>query len=151
MEGRSQPNGVPHSNELEFHLDERDQYLGRYRLHPSELMDEVIVKILRDFEDRAAREWEQVLQMDSSGMQRNLDEFLLSIGPQTGGLINVLVKEAKAQTILEVGSSYGYSTVWLAEAARETGGKVISLEIHPGKQESVRGTIARAGLSAYVD
>jgi predicted O-methyltransferase YrrM len=114
-------------------------------------MDEVIVKILRDFEERAAREWEQVLQMDSSGMQRNLDEFLLSIGPQTGQLINLLAKEAKAQTILEIGSSYGYSTVWLAEAARATGGKVISLEIHRGKQESTRDTLERAGLSAFVD
>lgn len=36
-------------------------------------------------------------------------------------LLNLLVREARAQTILEVGASYGYSTVWLAEAARPAG------------------------------
>ena len=74
-------------------------------------------------------------------MGRHLDEFLLYVGPATGQLTNLLAKEAKAQTILEVGSSYGYSTIWLAEAARETGGKVISIEIHSGKQQHARAAI----------
>ena len=43
------------------------------------------------------------------------DEFLLAVGPATGQLMNLLIKEAKARTILELGTSHGYSTVWLAE------------------------------------
>jgi len=78
---------------------------------------------------------EQIEQMDASKMGRHLDEFLLSVGPATGQFINLLAKEAEAKTILEVGSSYGYSTVWLAEAARDVGGKVVSLEIHEEKQK----------------
>ena len=61
------------------------------------------------------------------------DEFLLAVGPATGQLMNLLIKEAKARTILELGTSHGYSTVWLAEAARATGGKVISVDVHAGK------------------
>jgi predicted O-methyltransferase YrrM len=64
---------------------------------------------------------------------RGIDAFLLAVGPATGQLMNLLIKEAKARTILELGTSRGYSTVWLAEAARVTGGKVISLDVHAGK------------------
>ena len=38
----------------------------------------------------------------------DVDELLLAVGPATGQLINLLVKETEAKTILEVGSSYGY-------------------------------------------
>src|SRR5689334_3156690 len=102
------------------------------------MMDATVEKVLREFEKRAATESEQMRQMDASQMQQHLDELLLSVGPATGQLINLLVKETNARSILEVGSSYGYSTVWLAEAARETGGRVISLEIHVQKQEHAR-------------
>jgi len=61
------------------------------------------------------------------------DEFLLTVGPATGQLMNLLIKEAKARTILELGTSHGYSRVWLAEAARATGGKVISVDVHAGQ------------------
>jgi hypothetical protein len=113
-------------------------------------MDRATETVLRAFEKRAAAESEKMEAIDMSQMQRHLDEFLLSVGPATGQLINLLAKESDAQTILEIGSSYGYSTVWLAEAARETGGKVISLELHAQKQEHARASVSDAGLGDYV-
>src|SRR4051794_8863766 len=114
-------------------------------------MDKAVTDILLEFEKRAEQESEQMRDMDASTMQQHIDEFLLSVGPATGQLMNLLAKEMKAKTILEVGSSYGYSTVWLAEAARATGGKVISLEIRPEKQKHARASIEKAGLGAFVD
>jgi predicted O-methyltransferase YrrM len=114
-------------------------------------MDNAVTTILLEFEKRAEKESEVMRDMDMSTMQAHGDEFLLSVGPATGQLINLLAKEMKASTILEVGSSYGYSTVWLAEAARETGGKVISLEVHPEKQKHARASIEKAGLTGLVD
>src|SRR5581483_2553346 len=114
-------------------------------------MEKAVERVLRAFEKRAETESEQMRGMNMSEMRRHLDEFLLSVGPATGQLMNLLAKEREAKTILEVGSSYGYSTVWLAEAARETGGKVISLEIHSGKQEHARESIRKAGLDEFVD
>jgi len=114
-------------------------------------MDAAVVKILRQFEQRAAKENERMDKMEPAEMQEHVDEFLLSVGPATGELINLLVKQAKAKTILEVGSSYGYSTVWLAEAARETGGKVISLEMHSEKQEHARASVREVGLESFVE
>jgi predicted O-methyltransferase YrrM len=115
------------------------------------MMDAAVEKILHEFEERSAREWEQMKTMEASAQQRRLDDFLLFVGPATGRLMNLLTKEAKSKIILEVGSSYGYSTVWLAEAARETGGKVISLEIHAEKQRQARTAIQTAGLDGFVD
>jgi len=114
-------------------------------------MEKAVTDILLEFEKRAEQESEQMRDMDASTMQQHIDEFLLSVGPATGQLMNLLAKEMKAKTILEVGSSYGYSTVWLAEAARATGGKVISLEIRPEKQKHARASIEKAGLGAFVD
>jgi predicted O-methyltransferase YrrM len=114
-------------------------------------MDKAVEELLHRFEERSEREWRQMREMDWPDVERRRDEFLLSVGPATGRFINLLAKEAKAQTILEVGSSYGYSTVWLAEAARQTGGKVISLEIHPEKQKHAQASIEKAGLDGCVD
>jgi predicted O-methyltransferase YrrM len=114
-------------------------------------MDKAVAQVLHEFELRSDKESEEMREMDGRTMYRRRDEFLLSVGPATGQLINLLAKEAGAKTIVEVGSSFGYSTVWLAEAARETGGKVISLEIRPEKQANARASIERAGLSGLVE
>jgi predicted O-methyltransferase YrrM len=66
-------------------------------------------------------------------------------------LMNLIIKGAVARRILEVGSSYGYSTVWLAEAARAIDGKVISLELRLAKTEYARTQLARAELERFVE
>ena len=62
-------------------------------------MDTAVETILHEFEKRAAKEWEQIQQMDRPKIQRHFDEFLFSVGSATGQLINLLAKEAKAQAI----------------------------------------------------
>ena len=114
-------------------------------------MEQAVEQILREFEERSAREWELWNRAEASNTPIDVDAFLLSVGPATGQLINLLAKEAKAKVILEIGSSYGYSTVWLTEAARATGGMVISLEIHQEKQKQARQAVQKAGLDGFVD
>lgn len=79
-----------------------------------------------------------------------LDEFLIFVGPDTAKLMHMLVVSSKAQHIVEIGASYGYSTVWLADAARSTGGKVHSFELSAKKIEHARTQLKRAGLEAWV-
>ena len=62
-------------------------------------MDAAVEQVLREFEERSKHESNLMEQMDLSKLGRHLDEFLLSVGPATGQLINLLAKEAKAQTI----------------------------------------------------
>jgi predicted O-methyltransferase YrrM len=84
------------------------------------------------------------------GMKRR-DEFLLSVGVETAIFLNTLAKSAQSKTILEIGTSYGYSTIWLAEAARANGGKVITLENNPEKATYAQQQIHEAGLSDFVE
>jgi len=108
--------------------------------------DSTVQSVLDEYDQRAARE----AQLMREGKAAR-DELLLPVGPATGSLMNLLIKEAKAKRILEIGTSYGYSSVWLGEAARAVGGKVTTLEIHPGKAEYARRMWAKAGLTEYVE
>ena len=70
----------------------------------------------------------------------------LPVGPDTGRLLFALVAPNPECEVLELGGSRGYSTIWLAAAARLLGGRVVSLEQDPVKCEAWRRNIADAGL-----
>lgn len=114
-------------------------------------IDQAVQRVLDEYEARSAEETKRWNALEWKDFVQERDKFLLAVGPATGRLINLLVKEAEARVILEVGTSYGYSTVWLAEAARATGGQVITLELHAQKQNYAREQLAQAGLAGLVD
>jgi predicted O-methyltransferase YrrM len=114
-------------------------------------MDKTVLGIIEDYEARARREEQLMSSLSDEDMRRRLDEMLLPVGRAAGTLMNLIIKESEAKRILEVGSSYGYSTTWLAEAARATSGKVSSLELKVEKTEYARAQLARAGLNGYVE
>ena len=76
---------------------------------------------------------------------------MLNITPDTGQLLWILVHAIRATRLVEVGTSNGYSTIWLADAARTTGGRVTSLERNPEKVRLARANLARAGLADLVE
>ena len=75
---------------------------------------------------------------------------MLNITRATGELLAVLVRAAHARRILEIGTSNGYSTLWLAEAAAAIGGRVTTVEAAPHKIELAHDTFARSGLAAHI-
>jgi predicted O-methyltransferase YrrM len=77
--------------------------------------------------------------------------MLLTVGPEVGLLLNLLARELKAKRILELGTSYGYSTILLAEAARQTGGRVISIDLQQSKQDYARDKLSMLGLIDHVE
>ena len=76
---------------------------------------------------------------------------MLNITPETGRFLAILVKATRARAILEVGTSNGYSTIWLAFGARATSGRVSTIERQPAKVALARANLARAGVSELVD
>ena len=54
---------------------------------------------------------------------------MLNITRDTGEFLAVLVRATLAQRVLEIGTSNGYSTLWLADAARAIGGSVTTVEL----------------------
>jgi predicted O-methyltransferase YrrM len=109
--------------------------------------DPALQQVLADYERRYAEEEDTRGRVDL----HNRDQCLLAVGPATARLLNLLIKESRARAILEIGTSYGYSTLWLAEAARQTGGRVTTLDLHGYKQDYAKQQLSRAGLAEFVD
>jgi predicted O-methyltransferase YrrM len=110
------------------------------------------VKAVFDLYDARAADEEQLRQRAMRGeIAFDRDAMLISVGPAVGRLLNLLIKGAGARRILEIGTSYGYSTLWLAEAARATSGKVLSLDVAPAKQAYAADMLAKAGLAEVVE
>ena len=76
---------------------------------------------------------------------------MLNITRDTGELLAVLIQARGAQRLLEIGTSNGYSTLWLARAAQALGGKVTSVELAQDKFAMARANIERAQLSGVIE
>ena len=85
-----------------------------------------------------------------AGQTNRLDR-LRNVEPETAELLGVLVRATMARTVLEVGTSNGHSTLWLADAVESTGGRVETLDIDPRRSELARANLERAGLGAIVE
>jgi predicted O-methyltransferase YrrM len=71
--------------------------------------------------------------------------------PDAGRFVWFLAQTVAARTIVEIGTSRGVSTLWLADAARAIGGRVISYDTDPRAQRDAAANLADAGLTEYVD
>ncbi|MEP7289007.1 MAG: class I SAM-dependent methyltransferase [Chloroflexota bacterium] len=60
-------------------------------------------------------------------------------------------RSSQWRNLLEIGTSNGYSTIWLAWAAQITGGCVVSIDRLPEKQSMADANLKRAGLRDGVD
>jgi predicted O-methyltransferase YrrM len=78
-------------------------------------------------------------------------ERLRNVEPETAAAMAVLVRALCAQRLLELGTSNGYSTIWLGDAAEAQGGRVVSVDVDEGRHALARENIARAGLERVVE
>ena len=113
-------------------------------------MDTRFQALLTHYHARMAEE-DRVMKSDPSGVSRRRDEFLLAVGPEVGRLMHALVIGRGAKRILELGTSYGYSTAFLADAARQTGGRVYTMDLAANKQQYARTQLEAAGLLPQVE
>jgi len=75
----------------------------------------------------------------------------LPISKEQGVELRRLIVENNSKHIIEFGTSFGISTIYLADAARQTGGKVITTELLENKAEKALQNIEEAGLSNWVE
>ena len=84
---------------------------------------------------------QRAANLPSSQRTRNVDR-------ETGRWLALLIRSTKAREVLEIGSSNGVSTIWLAAAARQNGGRVTGTEILPERAAEANRNLAAAGLDA---
>ena len=75
---------------------------------------------------------------------------MLNVTRDTGEFLAVLVRAMLARRVLEIGTSNGYSTLWLASAARAIGGSVTTVELAQYKIELASANFVRSGLARYI-
>lgn len=69
---------------------------------------------------------------------------------ETGLFLNKLIRTHKCKTVLEVGTSIGYSGIWIAEALSDTGGKLYTIESHDERFEKAKKNFQKAGVTKYI-
>ncbi len=78
-----------------------------------------------------------------------LSEFYLAVSPEEGELLYLMARASKARKLVEFGASFGISTLYLAAAAADNGGQLVTTEVQPEKCAAVRDHLSRAGLSGH--
>jgi predicted O-methyltransferase YrrM len=105
-------------------------------------MDDVVQAVIDRVTEAAARH-------DATREDR-LDRWRV-LEPDAGRFVWFLAQTVCARNIVEIGTSRGVSTLWLADAARTTGGRVISYDTDPAAQRDAARTVAEAGLADFVE
>jgi predicted O-methyltransferase YrrM len=113
-------------------------------------MHAAVETVRAEYEARAAREHSDWGAPGAGGSSAR-DERLLEVGPEGARLLSLIAHGLERPYILEIGTSYGYSTLWLAEAAKARGGKVVTLELADYKQAYAANALSRAGLADVVE
>ncbi len=114
-------------------------------------MDDKINAVLDAYHERIRQEEEGYGVTPGNSAREWRDTVLLPVGPETGQLINIIARSLDAPNILELGTSYGYSAIWLGEAARAAGGRMTTVELADYKTEYAKDMAAKAGLSDVID
>jgi len=74
----------------------------------------------------------------------------VTIGKKDCQFVHLMVKTAQAKNVLELGTGYGFATIWMGLALEETGGNLTTVEILADRAQAARKHVAEAGLSERV-
>jgi predicted O-methyltransferase YrrM len=104
-------------------------------------------------DDRVLAVLARLEEEDADERARGVDRALRAraVVPTTGRFLFALVAPQAACEVLEIGGSRGYSSIWLAAAARILGGRVVSIESDPAKCEAWRRNVEEAGLTEWAE
>ena len=93
------------------------------------------------------------VDLDRPVVRKMLVDKLVALDPDKARLCYLLCQTIGARHVVEVGTSFGVSTIYLAAAVRENGGNgmVIGTEQEPAKVAGARANLSRAGLADVVD
>ena len=78
-------------------------------------------------------------------LEKTQHEFW-NIPRKTGVLINTFIKSMGAKSVLELGTSNGYSGIWIAKALKETGGKLTTIEFYEKRQSVAIENFKKCGV-----
>ena len=106
-------------------------------------MDESVLTVLEELEQQSNLEKTRQVSVEPQ-------DRMLAITKETGELFNMILHMKKAKTMLELGTSTGYSTIWCAEAIKDQLGKIITIEQNPSKIKRAKTNFHKAKLKEFI-
>lgn len=82
---------------------------------------------------------------------RTRDDIQPFVELETARMLSLLIQALHGKRVLELGCGIGYSTIWIAEALRLTGGTVLTLDNHERTSREALEHIRDAGLESFVE
>lgn len=96
-----------------------------------------------------ARLWEEGREFDAEQQDR-LDRRR-NLEPESAELLNILVRSLAPTAVLELGTSNGFSSIWIAEALESSGGTLLTVDNHPGRAAEATKNLVDADVAGRVD
>lgn len=91
-------------------------------------------------------------EIDSRLHARLYRKIYIPVSREEGRFLYLVARSIGAQRVVEFGTSFGVSTIYLAAAVCDNGGgRVIGSELEPSKQRAATANLARAGLAAFAE
>ena len=100
------------------------------------------------------------VKSQNNELNKRVDAFLkknqgkwrnLNVPYEDGKILHDIIVKNGYKSALEIGTSTGHSTIWIAWAMSKTGGKVTTIEIDPQRHKEALKNIEEAGLTKFVD
>jgi predicted O-methyltransferase YrrM len=98
----------------------------------------------------AASEVEEKILRVLDDMDRNQRRGMMNVSVEDGRLLRLLAETLGAKHVVEIGTSNGYSAIWVCLALRKTGGKLTTFEIDAHRASLARRNFERAGVESMV-
>jgi caffeoyl-CoA O-methyltransferase len=83
-------------------------------------------------------------------MDKNQRRGMMNVPEGDGRFLRLLTESLGAKTVVEIGTSNGYSGIWFCLALRKTGGKLITHEIDEGRANLAKQNFKKAGVENLV-
>ncbi len=112
--------------------------------------DPKVAAVYAQYLAREAADDQRMKDMGPAGFAIR-DELLLPVGADVGAFLHALITARRPKRILELGTSYGYSTLFLTDAARAVDARVITMELADYKQAFAQEMLVKAGLEDVVE
>jgi predicted O-methyltransferase YrrM len=114
------------------------------------LEDTPVQAVFAEYAKRLEADAARMRSLGAEGFARR-DEFLLPVGEQAAWVLHSMIIARAPKRICELGTSYGYSTLFLADSARHVGAQLVTMELADYKQAHACEQLERAGLADHVD
>ncbi|HYM10550.1 MAG TPA: O-methyltransferase [Bryobacterales bacterium] len=82
---------------------------------------------------------------------RATEKGMMNVAPAEGDYLSKLVQKLKAQRVLEIGTSNGYSSIWFALGLRAAGGKLLTLDIDEGRRSLALKNFRATGMDDIIE